>query len=81
MIYRGRFRGGIVIFDQPPHLKDGTPVSVQPESACDGSPRLGTRDALLRCRAQWSGPSDELERLLKDVQQMREADLIPTDEQ
>lgn len=30
MTYRGQFRNGVVVFDQPPPLSEGAPVEVAP---------------------------------------------------
>jgi hypothetical protein len=39
------------------------------------TPRPGSRDAILQFTARWSGPPGEIERLLADVQRMRDEDM------
>jgi hypothetical protein len=76
MVYRGRVRNGVVVFEGPPPVEDGTLVHIEP-IVSEPTPRPGSRDALLACRARWVGPAGELDRLLAEVQAMRDADLTP----
>ena len=73
MTYRGTFKNGVVVFDAPTALKDGTPVRVEPlpVEQTPVSPSMPH----FRPVGSWEGPPGELDRLLSDVQAMRDADL------
>ena len=73
MTYRGKIKNGVVVFEQAPPLQDGTIVRVEADAPSQ-VPR-GSKQALLRWRTRWAGGLDELQRLLGQVQQMRDADL------
>jgi hypothetical protein len=79
MTYRGHIKNGVVIFPQPLPLADGTEVEVLPLQASAPTPRPGNPDTILKHNIRWAGPPEELDRLLREVQQMREEDLIPDD--
>jgi hypothetical protein len=72
--YQGRIHNGVVVFDPPALLPEGTLVRVEPVNG-DGS---GVAQAPQASRFQpvgaWDGPPDEFDRLLQDVQAAREAD-------
>ncbi len=77
MTYRGKVKNGVVVLDEAPKLAEGTIVNVEVEAAKD-EPRIGSPAALLeyfKTSSGWDGPPGELERLLAEVQQMREDDL------
>jgi hypothetical protein len=76
MTFRGQFKNGVVVFRKRPRLKEGAEVVVS--SAAGPAPRKGGRARkrlAFRPVGTWDGPPGELERLLGEVQQMREADL------
>ena len=75
MTYRGIVKKGVVVLEKPKALKDGTRVRVQPLAAKNGKskPRKSQR---LRRVGSWEGPPGEFERLLAEVQKMRDADLL-----
>jgi hypothetical protein len=77
MVYRGQVRNGVVVFEGSPPMKDGTVVRIEPVEP-EHAPRRGSREALQQCNARWVGPPGELERLLAEVQEMRDADLTPS---
>lgn len=77
MAYRGRVSNGVIVFDGPLPLKEGTVVNVEPASASAPAARPGSREALLSFRDRWVGPPGELDRLMAEVQEMREADPMP----
>jgi hypothetical protein len=72
MTFRGSVRGGVVVFDDAVPLREGTVVEVAPVAE---PARHGSGDALLRAEIRWSGPPEEVDVLLDQVQQMREADV------
>ncbi|MDB5288801.1 MAG: hypothetical protein JWL69_42 [Phycisphaerales bacterium] len=76
MTYQGTVRGGMVVFPDTLPLKEGTRVRVEPldvpptgDEAPPGDPR-----AIATAGVTWADP-EELDRLLDEVQQMREEDL------
>jgi hypothetical protein len=74
MTYRGHIRNGQIVLDEPANLPDGTPVSV--EAIAQGG-AVGSAAAILNSLEPWDGPSDELDRLLEEVQQARDGDVLP----
>ena len=70
--YRGTVRDGMVVFDAPTTLTDGTPVRVEPLPAAQApaSPLPHFRPV-----GSWEGPPGELDQLLADVQATRDADV------
>jgi len=74
MTYRGVVKKGVVVLEKPNALKDGTRVRVEPMSTKNGKPRKRKNQRLRRV-GSWEGPPGEFERLLAEVQQMRDADL------
>jgi hypothetical protein len=41
MSYRGRVKNGVVVFDEPVQLADGTEVRIEPIGGDEGLPRVG----------------------------------------
>jgi hypothetical protein len=78
MTYRGRIQNGVVVFETAPQLAEGTEVLVQPERepAALSEPRPGSPEAILAGRQEWAGDPEELDRLLAEVQEMRDSDLV-----
>jgi len=72
--YRGVVKKGVVVLEKPKALKDGTRVRVEPMTAKNGKPKKRKSQRLRRV-GSWEGPPGEFERLLAEVQQMRDADL------
>ena len=68
MIYRGTIKNGVVVFEGAAPFEEGTPVHVAPARAAEGEQSLRPVGAL-------DGPPGELDRLLREVQQMRDADV------
>ena len=78
MTYRGTIRDGVVVFPGTAPLPEGTEVEVLPvASANGGEPPRGSPEAIRRLKVEWAGDRDELDRLLAEVQAMRDADLVP----
>ncbi len=75
MTYRGIVKKGVVVLEKPKALKDGTRVRVQPLATKNGKPRPRKSQPLRRV-GSWEGPPGEFERLLAQVQKMRDADLL-----
>ena len=75
MTYRGVVKKGVVVLEKPKALKAGTRVRVEPMAAKNGKPkRRGSKR--LRRVGSWEGPPGEFERLLAEVQKMRDEDLL-----
>ncbi|HEV8292462.1 MAG TPA: hypothetical protein VGP94_11085 [Tepidisphaeraceae bacterium] len=74
MTYRGVVKKGVVVLEKG-KLKEGTRVRVQPIPVKNGKPRRRKSQRLRRV-GSWEGPPGEFERLLAEVQQMRDADLL-----
>jgi hypothetical protein len=74
MTYRGVVKKGVVVLEKPKALKDGTRVRVEPDTTKrkKSVKRKGDR---IRPVGVWEGPPGELERLLAEVQRMRDAEL------
>lgn len=75
MTYRGVVKKGVVVLEKPKALKDGTRVRVEPVRAKNGKSKARKVRPLRRV-GSWEGPPGEFERLLAEVQQMRDADLL-----
>jgi hypothetical protein len=75
MTYLGEVKNGIVEFKEGAALPEGTMVRIEPVETLDRPPRAGSPEAIASCDARWVGPPEELDRLLGEVQQSREADL------
>ncbi|MCC6360013.1 MAG: hypothetical protein IT450_14810 [Phycisphaerales bacterium] len=71
---RGTVRGGVVVLPHDAHLEDGAEVFVEPVSP-SATPKRGTAAALRNFSGTWAGEPEELERLIEEVQAMREEDL------
>jgi len=68
MVYRGTIKQGVVVLDEIPPVRDGTRVQVQLD---DTPPANHSFHAV----GSWEGPPGELDRLLAEVQELRDADL------
>jgi hypothetical protein len=68
MVYHGTVRQGVVVLDQSPPFRDGTRVQVQLEDV--SGPAAQTFHPV----GAWEGPPGELEHLLSEVQELRDAD-------
>ena len=75
MTYRGVVKKGVVVLEKPKALKEGTRVRVEPVAEKNGKPNKRKSQRLRRV-GSWEGPPGEFERLLAEVQQMRDADLL-----
>jgi len=81
MKYRGRIEGGLVVLDQSPSLRDGTIVDVEPISNAAGNsgdgvqPTRGSARVILRHAGIWSTDSEEVDRLLAEIRDAKEAEL------
>lgn len=75
MTYPGTVRNGVVVFERPVPLADGTPVEVAVADAPDRAAPRGSPEAILGADLKWAGPPEELDRLLDEVRRMREEDL------
>jgi len=76
MVYNGTVKGGVVIPDPSVKLPEGVRVRIEAiESANTPKPS----PSRLHPVGEWDGPPGELERLLDEVQQMRDAELTDTD--
>jgi hypothetical protein len=80
MTYRGRVQNGVVVFDEPVSLGEGTAVRVEPLADEGESPARGSPEALRDFTDRWAGDPAELDDLLAEVQRLRDADLTPVDE-
>lgn len=74
MTYRGTVKRGVVVFSKALRLKDGTPVRIEPIRQRKKQVALGKKRKL-RPVGNWDGEPGELQRLLAEVQQMRDSDL------
>lgn len=69
MVYHGTIKQGMVVLDEVPPLKDGTRVEVQLVEA--DQPEGQSFHPV----GSWDGPPGELDRLLAEVQSLRDADV------
>ena len=73
MTYRGTVRQGVVVLEHPLPLADGTAVRVEVLDA--GTTTVDPDSApAFHPVGRWDGPPGEVERLLSEVQQLRDAD-------
>jgi hypothetical protein len=79
--YRGRVKNGVVVLDAPSRLEDGTVVKVEPVPASNGrasrtkKPRRGSPAAILPHVGTWAGQPGEMDRLLRAVREMKQAEV------
>ena len=73
MTYRGRVQNGVVVLEGNPPLEEGTLVRVEPFP--NTAPPSASRRTASGYSGTWHGEPGELERLLAEVQAMRDADL------
>ena len=77
MEYRGRVKNGVVVFeDDRAPLRDGTTVRIEPISTESGRPRRGSREAIMTHAGIWAGASHEMDRLLAELKQSKQAELV-----
>jgi len=70
----GTVRNGVVVLDTAAPFEDGTRVRVEADMAPSEPPR-GSAQAILDADVKWVGQRDELDRLLAEVQKMRDEDV------
>ena len=70
--YRGTVKNGVIVIQNAPSLPEGTTVRVEFD---DPNHARGTAAALLVADVRWEGHSEELDRLLSEVEKMRIEDL------
>ena len=76
MQYHGRVKNGVVVFeDDRSPLRDGTAVRVEPIDADNGRPRRGSREAIMAHAGIWADASDEMDHLLAELKQSKQAEL------
>jgi hypothetical protein len=79
MTFRGTIKKGVVVFAKAPRLKEGTAVRVEPikpsKRARAGAADSSAKKSFLRPVGAWQGEAGELDRLLQEVQRLRDADL------
>jgi hypothetical protein len=73
--YRGTVQNGVVVFDGPAPLADGTAVRVEPVNGERAASETPPGAPHFRPVGKWEGPPGEFERLLAEVQAARDADL------
>jgi hypothetical protein len=74
--YRGTIRNGVVVFDGPVPLPEGTPVRVEPTNGQNSSVQTSPASTPhFRPVGAWDGPPGEFDRLLADLQKSRDGDL------
>jgi hypothetical protein len=80
MTYLGEVRNGTVVLKDNPPLEEGAIVRVELVEKAAEKPRRGSLEALLSFKAGWAGDPAELDRLLEEVQEDREAAMMLLDE-
>jgi hypothetical protein len=70
-------KNGVVIFRDGHPLEEGTIVRIEAVKTPRQEIRPGSREAMLQCDARWVGDAKELDQLLIEVQNARDADLTP----
>ena len=82
MTYRGRVKNGVVVLDRAARLAEGTSVEVRPMPSSNGgadrrkvTPKPGTAAAILPHVGTWAGEPGEVDRLLAELKQMKEAEV------
>jgi hypothetical protein len=74
MMFRGRIKNGVVVFDGAAPLADGTVVDVQPHRDA-GEPKQGSAEAIMRHAGFWAGEEDEVQRLLAELKEEKWAEV------
>ncbi len=75
MKYRGQVRNGVVVLENGRALAEGTLVEVEPVKCAAESPRPGSAAAILRHAGIWDEHSKEVDRLLAELHDMKQAEL------
>jgi hypothetical protein len=72
MVYRGRVEKGVVVFEGSAALPEGTRVLMEPEATAGP---VGSIEAILGSGAHWHGSAEEMDQLLADLREMKQAEL------
>ena len=73
MTYRGVVKKGVVVLEKKKGLKDGTRVRVEPIAVKRKTSKV-SKNGKIHPVGTWEGPPGELDRLLAEVQRMRDED-------
>jgi hypothetical protein len=71
--YRGHIRNGVVVLDVGTPLAEGTAVSVEPLETIARVP--GSPQGVLEVAGTWHGQAGEMDRLLEELRQDKQADV------
>ena len=71
MIYQGTVRNGVVVFDAPTSLMEGTAVRIETVAPQAPSPAASHFHPV----GEWEGPPGKLDQLVADVQATRDGDV------
>ena len=72
MMYRGHVEHGVVVLDGAASLPEGEAVSVRPVRARRHGGSPGSAHAILKHAGVWADASDEVDRTLRELMQMKQ---------
>ena len=73
MIYQGKVQNGTIVLEGNQRLPEGTTVHVEPVKP--NKPRRGSAEAILSTAGAWAGAEDEVDRLLAELKEMKQAEV------
>ena len=74
MIYHGTVQNGTIVLEDGERLPEGTNVRIEPVPPSNKPPR-GSYEAILASCGIWAGEDDEIDRLLAELKEMKQAEV------
>ena len=74
MIYHGKVQNGTVVFEGNRRPPEGTDVLIESVRSPDKPPR-GSYEAIRESIGIWAGCDDEIDRLLAELKEMKQAEV------
>ena len=76
MVYRATVKQGQIVLEDGVSLPDGMHLRVEPDEAAGSKPARGSAAAILSSTARWHGPPEEIDRLLAELREMKQAEVL-----
>lgn len=77
-MYRGHVEHGVVVLDGAASLPEGEAVSVRPVRARRHGGSPGSAQAILKHAGMWAAASEEVDRMLTELMQMKQEEVHST---
>ena len=75
MKYRGHVKNGVILLENGRKLENGTIVDVEPVTSSAAQPASGSREAVLQHAGMWATEAAEVDRLLTELAQTKQAEV------